>query len=227
MYMSDISNKSSSLGDSRETLGKTEKSLGKTEKSLGKTEKSLGKTEKSLGKTEKSLGKTEKSLGKTNRIDNKIVKTVGNVSTFVEKTVPESTKVSGKEVAESTKVSGKEVAESTKVSGKEVAGSTKVSGKKKRNQSPKQLANLKKGSIKLDTSKNVVETPKTGFTFPVKTIIIMAFIAGGTLGFLGLWKWWQNQKKSKENEINQDLLEYNGDIDISPNDLAMLEANNQ
>ncbi|MCB0509122.1 MAG: hypothetical protein KDC82_00070 [Bacteroidetes bacterium] len=121
--------------------------------------------------------------------------TEGKVSRIVTSETP---KVSGKD----PKVSGKNASE-TPNSRENQASETKEVSKPKRKMTPKQLANLKRGNAKPPKpEEEVPETspetsPKGNFSFPIKFIVIAAFVAGATIGGIGLWKWWQNSKKKK------------------------------
>lgn len=177
-----------------------------------------------LGKITKSLGDSKKSLGE---VSETVVKTVGKISELVPKS-PEKIKTSPAEAPKSVETSPAEAPKSAETS---PAEKPKVS-KPKRKQSPSQLANLRKGRVKItdssvkpvkEVTESVPESPKMAFTFPVKALIIMAFIAGGTLGFFGLWNWWKNQKKSKESP--DDIIEvYNNSLPPSQEELNQIAA---
>ena len=116
------------------------------------------------------------------KVTEKIIKKTGNISEFVE----DSTKIQQKSVDDSTKIA------EVKPHKKKVSTKS-IENLNRKGRKPKKSVDDSTKSIE-----NSVELPKQGFNFPVKFLIIAAFIAGGTLGFLGLWNWWKNQKKSNK-----------------------------
>lgn len=96
---------------------------------------------------------------------------------------------------------------------------------KKSKVNPKSLSNLqRKGKItkkSTEITPELVDNPqKFNMNLPVKALIVIAFAAGATIGGFGLWKWWQNRKKS---EVPQE--EQQGQIDYSqlPEDITQEE----
>ena len=163
---------------------------------------------------------TDKSVDNSTKIDKNSTKNSTKIDTNSVDNSTKSTKDSTKSTTDkpvvverkdgSKVLSTKSVDNSIKDSTKSVESETKID-KPKRKVSTKSLENLnRKGRKPKESTKSVdnsVEIPqKTNFNFPIKAVIIAAFIAGATIGGFGLWKWWQNKKKAEKEQINPDAI---------------------